>query len=83
MQSFRTLVRFTIAMFAVPAVVMALVYALLPMWLGPSVARRDLVMYSGIAAIGSVQFVVAAYIVYAFNEPEPDAASEAASKKRS
>mmetsp|Transcript_21380 Transcript_21380/g.53325 ORF Transcript_21380/g.53325 Transcript_21380/m.53325 type:complete len:144 (+) Transcript_21380:51-482(+) len=73
-KSFRVLVVVSAAMVAVPAVVMLASYAVLVDLLVRAPSAADRMMYAGIAAMISVQVVVIAFLVYAFNErDEPDA----------
>ena len=73
----RVLIKTTMAMAGVPAVVMALTYLLLPTTL---VANENRMIWAGVAGIAAVQCVVVGFLIHAFSEGvESDAV---ASKKK-
>ena len=76
MKSFRTFIRFSAAMFVVPALVMILSYKVLFTSVYPIANPGDRMAAAGIAAACSVQGVIVAFIIYAFREPVGDAATE-------
>lgn len=82
LQSLRVLIRFSVAMIAVPTVVMALSYAIILDSFFSFSSAADRVVYAGIAAITSVQFVIVAFIVYAFNERVDDQVSGGSGGKK-
>mmetsp|Transcript_43077 Transcript_43077/g.71610 ORF Transcript_43077/g.71610 Transcript_43077/m.71610 type:complete len:145 (-) Transcript_43077:371-805(-) len=76
-----TLIRFSTAMALVPAITMACCYCFVLDLAFTFRSNGDRMLYAGIAAIASVQIVIVAFIVHAFNEP-PDAPAENAKKHK-
>ena len=68
--------RFTAAMVLVPAIIMYVAYQFVLDRIFTFSTNGDRMAYAGIAAIVSVQLVIIAFLIYAFNEdPKPKAKS--------
>ena len=74
-KSFRAFLRFSAAMFLVPAVTMLLAYSVVFERVYPIADDSNRMAAAGVAAACSVQLVICAFIVYAFRETpgQPDA----------
>jgi hypothetical protein len=75
LKAFRTLVRFTFAMFGVPALTMTAAYFALPSLVGEQ-SHAHRMTAAGIAALCSVQLVIVAYVIFAFTEAQPPPTEE-------
>jgi len=74
----RVLIRTTMAMVGVPALVMLIAYYIVLDQIFTFGKPAEKMLYAGIAGICSVQFVIVGFLVFAFNEPqdEPVAATK-------
>jgi len=77
----RVLIRTTMFMFGVPAIVMMFAYGVVLDQLFTFEKAGEKMVYAGIAGIASVQFVVIGFLIYAFNEPIDEEPSAAEGKK--
>ena len=85
MSAFRVLVRTTLAMVGVPALVMLLAHYVVLDSIATFRSPADKVVWTGVAGIGAVQLVVVGFLIHAFtaDEDADEAASEQAAKKDS
>ena len=81
LSALRVLIRTTMLMFGVPAIVMILTYGVVLDQLFTFEKAGEKMVYAGIAGIVSVQFVVIGFLIYAFNEPTDEEPSAAEGKK--